>query len=327
MGGTNIKSKRINWLDWMKAIGMYLIVYGHFMSYGHQYIYTFSVPLFFIISGFLFKKEEHLSFFLKKNFHNLIIPMLIMVAIIQLRKNLPSILNGSFQIPQIFSIISGVIAGNQKILETLWFVHTLFIIKLLQQLSPKRMGEIYNTSLFVTFTAISITLSYFELFAQNAIINTFLSYQFFYIGYWLKKYKTILNEEIKIRQEVILIIVASIITFICCKYNGNVWCFRNDYGKNFVLYLIGGLSGSIIVFAISKLLQSVKSQIIQTISNGSIIILGLHYPLIRYFRIAPELDFISALTILILFVPIINICAKYAPFLIGTYRKKREREQ
>ena len=49
---TNI---RLNWLDWMKVIGMYLIVYGHFSSYGHKFIYTFSVPLFFMISGFLFK--------------------------------------------------------------------------------------------------------------------------------------------------------------------------------------------------------------------------------------------------------------------------------
>lgn len=65
---TKTVNKRMNWLDWMKTIGMYLIVYGHYTSYAHEFIYTFSVPLFFVMSGFLFKKEENIRTFFKKNF-------------------------------------------------------------------------------------------------------------------------------------------------------------------------------------------------------------------------------------------------------------------
>ena len=59
-------SKRLIWIDYMKVIGMYLIVAGHFFSIGNKYIYTFSVALFFCISGFLCKKEEDHRFFLEK---------------------------------------------------------------------------------------------------------------------------------------------------------------------------------------------------------------------------------------------------------------------
>lgn len=43
----NIKGRK-NWIDWMKSIGIFLILYGHLFSYGYTYIYTFSVPLFFL---------------------------------------------------------------------------------------------------------------------------------------------------------------------------------------------------------------------------------------------------------------------------------------
>lgn len=52
-----MSSSRLVWCDWMKAIGMYFIVAGHFFPIGYKYIYVFNVPLFFILSGFLCKKE------------------------------------------------------------------------------------------------------------------------------------------------------------------------------------------------------------------------------------------------------------------------------
>ena len=43
----------------MKTIGIYLIVLGHmFPKPGTIFIYSFSVPLFFFISGFLFSRGE-----------------------------------------------------------------------------------------------------------------------------------------------------------------------------------------------------------------------------------------------------------------------------
>jgi uncharacterized membrane protein YdcZ (DUF606 family) len=130
----------------------------------------------------------------------------------------------------------------------------------------------------------------------------------------------------KIYQGVFVIIVAYLITYLCSKYNGNVWCYINDYGKSFALYLIGGLSGSTIIFVMSKFLDKVQSSLVTTISSCSIIILGLHYELIKFFKISPELDFLSAFLILILFIPIIRICEKKAPILIGTYRIKKNNE-
>lgn len=45
------------WIDWMKTIGIYLIVLGHFGADYSVYLYVFSVQLFFWISGFLVSPE------------------------------------------------------------------------------------------------------------------------------------------------------------------------------------------------------------------------------------------------------------------------------
>ena len=44
---------RIVWLDWMKVLAILSILWGHFFSPGHLYLYVFSVQVFCVISGFL----------------------------------------------------------------------------------------------------------------------------------------------------------------------------------------------------------------------------------------------------------------------------------
>ena len=313
----------MNWLDWMKAIGMYLIVYGHFTSYGHKFIYIFSVPLFFVISGFLFKHEISLGKFLKKNFYNLIVPMLIMVVIVQIRNKLPLVLKGTFEFSQIGQIVTGILIGNQKIIGACWFIYTLFVVKFI--LCIFRDNKYVRLILFVLFSVGSIILSHYGIFVQNAIVNVLLSYPFFYIGLILRKFKTEINRGLDVKYSVLMFLVTLLITYICSIYNGHVWVYMNDYGKNFLLYLVGGLSGTVLIYIISKWLNKIESSIVSTISTGSIIILGLHFSFIRYIKIKPELDTISALILLLLFVPLIRFCEKKLPILIGIYRTKRSK--
>lgn len=314
-------NKRMNWLDWMKAIGMYLIVYGHYTSYGHEFIYTFSVPLFFVISGFLFKKEENIRTFFKKNFYNLLLPMLLMVILVQIRKNVPLILNGTFEVTKIPQICLGFLIGDQKVLGACWFIYTLFIIKAILQITPT--SKHLHIIISFIFSIICIWLAKNENYLQNAIANVFLSYPFFIIGLALKKYKESLNKGFGKKNEIAMFLFFILITGICTYFNGNVWVYLNDYGKSFILYIIGGFCGTAIIYMLCKWLDNVRLSAVSTISNGSIVILGLHYMFIRYTKIAPSLDLVSALVLLLLFVPIIKLCERYCPIILGFYRIKK----
>lgn len=58
--------KRIEYLDSIKALGIILVVIGHYTSFLNSFIFLFHMPLFFFISGFLFKYEDNKTLLQKK---------------------------------------------------------------------------------------------------------------------------------------------------------------------------------------------------------------------------------------------------------------------
>ena len=54
-----ISSKRLNYLDYAKGIGILLVVLGHIYNNNTKlWIYSFHMPLFFIISGYLLEYNK-----------------------------------------------------------------------------------------------------------------------------------------------------------------------------------------------------------------------------------------------------------------------------
>ena len=74
-GWINSNKKRKNWIDWAKVLGMFLVVYGHcFPQSMTDFVYAFNVPVFFVVSGYLCKKETSFDICWKKTLSNLVIP-------------------------------------------------------------------------------------------------------------------------------------------------------------------------------------------------------------------------------------------------------------
>lgn len=77
-----IRNGRYDWLDLMRVIGMYFIIVGHMFPIAATTIYAFSVPLFFVLSGFLSKQENMNTVFWRKLWKGLIIPMIFICLIL-----------------------------------------------------------------------------------------------------------------------------------------------------------------------------------------------------------------------------------------------------
>mgnify|MGYP002625987312 FL=1 len=132
-------NKREIWIDWTKVIGMLLIVWGHFFpDIATNFIYAFSVPLFFFMSGFLTKNDAvgH-KLFLKKIWTSLALPYLIISVINCIPYWLKHIYDGGIWY-SMFAILTGFhnihdMGGITGIAGcgTMWFVYTLLIIKTL----------------------------------------------------------------------------------------------------------------------------------------------------------------------------------------------------
>ncbi len=73
-------SKRVEWIDILKGLGIVLVVMGHTPAFAEPYwVYSFHMPLFFFVVGLLFpeKSKTNLPVFLKKRAIRRLAPYLI----------------------------------------------------------------------------------------------------------------------------------------------------------------------------------------------------------------------------------------------------------
>ena len=151
-----------------------------------------------------------------------------------------------------------------------------------------------------------------------------IAYPVFLLGYYaqLSKIKNMLNISYLL---VIAFICSLLIIFICGKYNEEVWMFKNEFGSNYLLFLLGTIGGVVMLFVTSIAIGDFMPNLIRFFSKGNIIILGFHgipvYLFDLYFPKEQILYPIYALIIMIAFYPIILFSRTYFPYLMGIKRK------
>lgn len=305
---------RIIWIDWMKVIGMYFIILGHFFPFGYTFIYVFNVPVFFIISGYLCQIEKSHLIFFRKILQRYIIPLMF-ISFAMFIWNWTKWEDNMKYTHSLYFLYS-TLMGSQKCLGTGWFIYTLIIIRIIFQFSPST--NISHISQFFIFSLISIFLQYHNIHYFNAILNVSTAYPLFIIGHLLSRQKGIINNFHNIRL-LLLSFVALFSIYICGKLNGDVWMYNNDYGKSYILFIGGALSGLTLLYVLSIMMERRFTGIIQTLSIGNIVTLGFHPIIVA--AIEPQNDYlvyIISFVILISFYPVIQLARKYCPLLIGS---------
>jgi fucose 4-O-acetylase-like acetyltransferase len=126
-----MEKERLHWIDWAKSLGILLVIIAHMPTqYGiGGMIYAFHMPLFIVISGFLYKpisfKQE-----LIRSFYCLIIPYLIYNAILIM---LGFIAGPSMSLHVPFPEIRYVFTGQQELLplelRIMWFIISVFLLR------------------------------------------------------------------------------------------------------------------------------------------------------------------------------------------------------
>lgn len=204
-----MKSNHIHFpeIDIIKGISILLVVMGHTISDETPeciaYIITvFTMPLFMMVSGFLFNINEEWSVFLRKKTLRLLIPYLSFSVLTYLMRFLGGTLVRSGQ-PSVGEMIFGILTG-----ENYWFLYALFLIMLVVKILHKRV-------LVLTLSAISLVCAYF-VDDSIFIINRLVVHPFFFIvGFLFKdiypEFKTFVNAKHTLLA--LIIISTSIFTF------------------------------------------------------------------------------------------------------------------
>ena len=133
------ETKRYDYLDIAKGLGILAVVWAHIMLVGwsHKVIYAFHMPLFFFISGMLFRREKYSSFgqFVRKRAKRLLVPYLVysivtwgIWAAFRWVRHDPV---DSYLAPLLQTIIAQGSGAFMVHNSALWFVPCLFVVELM----------------------------------------------------------------------------------------------------------------------------------------------------------------------------------------------------
>lgn len=125
--------KRYSWLDILKGFGIIFVVLGHFCSIDSVYhwTYSFHMPLFFLASGYLYRKRSVMST-IKHKFLTLMVPYFLFGII----TSIYYVLNEFIFAREVnFSeLVLGLLYGTYSSIvynKVLWFLPVLFCISVI----------------------------------------------------------------------------------------------------------------------------------------------------------------------------------------------------
>lgn len=285
---------RKSYLDWMKALGMFTIIWGHCFPDGmSEFIYAFNVPVFFIISGYLSKRDEPISVCWKKVWDGLVLPYLIL-AFIKCAGFMLKHTDDGLWIKSIMAILCGFHSlGDASGCSNLWFVYSLIILKLFFCVFDKRKLSI----LLVVLLAFIVSIVYNVMDCEWywAVPDAVLALPFFFLGNmlandWKESYECFINRFRRISPiiQCASVLILAIMVYIFGYYNGSAKMYLGLYGESFTLFLIGGISGTLMLTLISLLLETIKWKGIYYANMGMLVTLTFHrellHPLLKLIR-------------------------------------------
>ena len=304
------------WVDMMKMLGLFSLVYGHLFSYGYAYVFAFNVPVFFILSGFLFKEDQPGPVFWRKLWNQLVLPMLCIGLFYNAYLILNDALHHRLALSRFWFPI-GMLAGEQSCLATGWFIYTLVLLKILSRYVK---GNLFRILLALVFLAVAYwvapAIQSHEM--QNAILAVPLSYPFFVMGHLVKSSR-VTEKTVPWWGCLAGTLLSAIILFLTVRANGPVFIYTFTYGNSLFLCLLGGMAGTCLLYFVSRFFER-PVKWIKTISVGAVLVMGYHiYPILfyRYFVNKNPLDVFAAVAILLLFIPITRFCVRYVPWVVG----------
>jgi len=345
MGGN-----RIPWIDTCKGLGIFLVVFSHFSAISsiNGYLYSFHMPLFFFLSGFLFNSEKYKSYgkFLSRRARSVLVPYFVFFVVtylsyLLLSRNFGtnSFMEFNIDAPRIYKPIIGLfysvdVGDYMHFNRPLWFLTCLFvtdnIFYLLQKISPNKI------ILAVLLFAISIVgyLGYGLLSSRPPWSgDTALNAVAFYGAGYLIMAPTKSLMETAVWKRVLAIIPVFSMSLFFHLLNGRINMAGNVYG-NYFYYYPAAFFGIALCILISQWIG--KNRVFEYLGRNSLIILCFHFfgssvarGVVRAFAgIRPRETLNSVpwgiyylLFSIIFILPIIFIINRYFPFILGKQRE------
>ena len=326
-------NERINWIDSGKAITVMIVVFCHLPQsqewFYYRYLQACIITIFFFLSGFLKKDRGSDKENWRKYWHGLILPYIIYNALVYpywLVKYY--MLNGGM--PDFFSALKPIIGAllfehessfTEPLNGPLWYIPAILFMHVTIDLCRK---TIYFHQIMIGLCILSFFLyaanKYWLFLPQLTPMGIFRRLPYYYIGYVTGR--TALFNKTSLHKDILgfaCLIPFSIFFFYLHLHEERILPHVFLFYPVNLCFLFGFIYGC-------KLISIYKSDIIVNISIGTLLIIGLHFPIIGIINHLIDkscYQWYEALPITLLIItglfPLILFTKHHIPILVGKY--------
>ena len=270
-------SERIDYLDVAKGIGIFLVVWAHARGAFSGYIYQFHMPLFFLISGYLYHDNHPVKIFIVRKIKSLYIPFVFWnCAGLTFRWLIG---NKSFSIKQYIAVFL-TLDKDGTFFGATWFLGALFVISILYRILDEILKSYTHRHLMLLFFFVSLGICGYEITLPYKLSRTLILGMFFAFAVC---YKDGLG-HLKLNnagQTFFTLLCAGI--FIVFGHYNSAAMGSNNY-TYFYAFLVEALAASYVTIRLSSIINdhlSILSRLLKWLGKNSLYIVLWQFVMFR----------------------------------------------
>jgi len=342
-----MEKKRLTWMDMAKGYGILAVILAH-LDYGglRMACYTFHLPLFLFLSGYLFSANKSFGAFLKGKLRSIVLPYFCLAVPMALFDSLYQRTPGTSMWPRFFGELFAVVTQNR--MWAIWYLSALFLVNLLTYFLVR---TIKNTKVLTGVVVLLGVLGvlYAKLIHQPLFWNldtVFPALPFFYAGYLCRK-TAFLEEKILQSRRKIRIFAGAVAVDAACLFldlgiTGEYLQFYEATYATGILTYLGAFAG---ILAVLLLADAAVIRPLRYIGEHSLLYFAWHqtilFPLadLLYQKLGlfqqmfmPKgvayLEFFVTTLFTCVVITLLNILIKKTPLrvMLGDFSKKPKKE-
>ena len=334
------EKNRIIWIDQLRGLAFYTVILGHMsILYGlKSLIYSFHMPLFFMITGLVFNLEKIYNTKFKNFCLRLVEKMLIpyfclQILSIPIRCLVCVIAKRPINIAK---WILGVFVANNNIVEApsnpLYYVLLLMLAQIGLWVVIK-IAKANKTYIAIILGALSIISVCFQRINLPWHINVVpVAMLLIFIGVLLMDLYVLTKDKLEKLNKwcyfgICILLFAIGVLF--NRLNGRISIHGNYYGNSFLLFLACAVVFSVAIALVVMLLP--ESKILTFIGANTLFYMGIHKPVLLLFEAIvgnqnksnPIFIIVGSVVCVLALAPLAWIVNKYLPFVCGNKSKPK----
>lgn len=276
-------------IDVLRGFGILIMIMGHvgFGTIFTHYKVAFNMPLFLLISGYLWKRPAvKFGQYLREKSRSIILPYFFFAAITFVFCIAVNIITNR-TIYQLVCFIKGILWSNQEIFPitgAIWFLQSLFWVELIYFFLSK-MSFVMKNGIIVLFSVVALCLEQFDVSLPFSFDSALTLLVFFHVGFSIRR--SIEKRNLKASVNIFVILGVLVLNAALILFFPEVNPRTCSYG-NYYMYYLNAITATaffyLLFIVLSKSIFRVLLKPLEIMGKYSLVFLGLNQLIVLCFK-------------------------------------------